>query len=74
VLLGQIQQLLGAGRGDGTVAWATTAPVAAVTTAAVWVSTPMTTSTSSASMCIALTPCPDVDVDRIGPGRRTAGL
>src|ERR671919_2262434 len=39
------------------------APVAAVTTAAVWVclwvSTPMTSSAESASMCIALAPCPE---------------
>src|SRR5918994_6409149 len=48
------------------------APVAAVTTAAVWVclwvSTPMTRSAESASMCIALAPCPDADVVGAGPG------
>src|SRR5215216_6685557 len=50
-----------------TMVW----PVAAATTAAVWVclwvSTPMTTSTESASMAIALAPCPDADVVGAGP-------
>jgi hypothetical protein len=47
------------------------APVAAVTTAALWVclwvSTPMTTSAESASMGIAVAPCPEDDVVGAGP-------
>jgi hypothetical protein len=54
--VGEPQQLLVAGWGGGTVTCSITAPVAATTTAAVWVclwvSTPMTTSTSSASMAL----------------------
>jgi hypothetical protein len=37
VLVGQLQQLLVAAGVAGTVTWVITAPVAAVTTAAVWV-------------------------------------
>src|SRR5215217_1583195 len=52
-----------------TMVW----PVAAATTAAVWVrlwvSTPMTTSTEAASMCIALAPCPDADVNGADPDK-----
>jgi hypothetical protein len=39
-----------------------------------WVSTPMTSSTVSASMCIALTPWPEDDVDGSVRTGRTAGL
>jgi hypothetical protein len=54
-----------------TVMVAVVAPVATTTTEAVWVclwvSTPMTTSAESASMGIALAPCPDADVVGAGP-------
>jgi hypothetical protein len=60
VLVGELQEVLVAGRGGGHVRLAKGWPVAAARTAAVWVwvSTPMTTSTESASMCIALCSLP----------------
>jgi hypothetical protein len=78
VLTGQLQELPVAVGVAGTVMVTVVWPVAVATTAAVWVclwvSTPMTSSTSSASMCIALAPCPDADVVGAGPRRSTAGL
>jgi hypothetical protein len=55
VLVGQVQQLLVAGRVAETVTCSRTAPVAAITTAAVWCPwgvDPMTSSTVSASMAM----------------------
>jgi hypothetical protein len=55
VLVGQVQRLLVAGRVAETVTCSRTAPVAAITTAAVWCPwgvDPMTSSTVSASMAM----------------------
>jgi hypothetical protein len=78
VSVGELQQLLVAGRVAGTVSCSIIAPVVAATTAAVWVclwvSTPMTSSTRSASMAIALTPCPEATwTGRSGPDARQDG-
>jgi hypothetical protein len=80
VLIGQLKELLVAvgGGGQATVRVARVRLVTAARTAAVWVclwvSTPMTTSTQSAGMAIALCSLPGDDVVGAGPGRSTAGL
>jgi hypothetical protein len=74
----RLQQLLVAGRGRRNVTCSRTAPVAAFTTAAVWVSLWVSTPTGELDeVCQhghALTPCPDVDVTGLVRTGRTARL
>jgi hypothetical protein len=78
VLIGQLQELLVAGRVAGTVTWGDHRSGGSGHdrggVAVLWVSTPMTTSTTSASMAIGCARCPEDDVVGAGPGPSTAGL